>query len=287
MGPIDLVRAANPLGLWPGDEESASAFERMPLRCEDFTIGSVDRALVVALQEFPEVLRITAEAIEVICPGPVRRRSAAFAEVTRKLFERGFVRGWRDELQAVWAYEEGPKLFEIERAATRFFGVLTQAAHLNGVSGKGMWIARRSADKSVDPGLLDNLVGGGVAAGLSVHETLLKEAWEEAGLEPARMIAAQFASAIGVCRLTEEGLQREILYAHDLVLPADFTPQNQDGEVAEVRLLSLNRVADALWTGEFTLDAGLVALDFLIRHEYPGITPGGRDGLDALCRRPC
>ena len=43
-----------------------------------------------------------------------------------------------------------------------------------------MWIARRSPAKAIDPGMLDNLVGGGVAAGQTITTTLIKEAWEEA-----------------------------------------------------------------------------------------------------------
>ena len=45
-----------------------------------------------------------------------------------------------------------------------------------------MWIARRSPTKAIDPDLLDNLVGGGIAAGQSVPTTVVKEAWEEAGI---------------------------------------------------------------------------------------------------------
>src|SRR5918992_1459821 len=70
----------------------------------------------------------------------------------------------------------------LERAAARPFGLTTYAVHLNGISfdENNMWIARRSAAKPIDPGMLDNLVGGGISAGSSLEETLVKEAWEEA-----------------------------------------------------------------------------------------------------------
>ena len=45
-------------------------------------------------------------------------------------------------------------------------------------------VARRAADKRLDPGKLDHLVGGGVAAGMGFADTLAKEAEEEAGLPP-------------------------------------------------------------------------------------------------------
>ncbi len=49
-----------------------------------------------------------------------------------------------------------------------------------------MWIARRSPTKPIDPGMLDNLVGGGLAAGLTVAQTLVKEGWEEAASRRGR-----------------------------------------------------------------------------------------------------
>jgi len=66
-----------------------------------------------------------------------------------------------------------------------------------------------------------------------------------------------------------DGLQRETLFVHDLVLPMDFVPSNHDGEAVEHRLVSLGDAARAIstWSGpeEVTHDASLVMLDFLIR----------------------
>lgn len=286
MGYHDLIRAANPLAFWPGDEDSADAFGRVPLVCDDCTIGSIDGALVVVLLESSHLFRTSGNALEIICPGPVRRRSAAFARLTASLLDQGYLRGWRAEPFSVFASEGGVKLFEIERAAMRFFGFLTEAAHLNGLSRQAMWVARRSSEKSIDPGLLDNLVAGGVAAGLTVHETLLKEAWEEAGMSAELLEGVHRTAAIGICRLTEEGLQREIIYAHDLELPRAFEPQNQDGEVAQVHLESLDQVAGEVHAGAFTLDAAVVALDYLMRIDHPSVSAQDRDRFAAICRRP-
>jgi 8-oxo-dGTP pyrophosphatase MutT (NUDIX family) len=286
MGYLKLLDAANPLRLWPGAEDSAAAFLRTPLWCDGHQVGSVDPAFFAPLLEFSEVFGPAGEALEITCPGPVRRRSAALGTVCRRLHEAGFVRGWREELLAIAASEEAPKLFEIERAAARFFGFLTHAAHLNGLTPEGVWIARRSPDKPTDPGLLDNLVAGGVAAGMSVHETLLKEAWEEAGLGAELMSQAHPVAHIGVCRLTPEGLQREILYAHDLHLPDTLVPENQDGEVAGFHREPLARAAALVQEEAFTLDAALVQLDCLIRAEHPGIGLLDIERFEAICQRP-
>ena len=47
-----------------------------------------------------------------------------------------------------------------------------------------LWVARRAADKALDPGKLDHLVAGGVPAGLTPGRRLIKEAEEEAAIPP-------------------------------------------------------------------------------------------------------
>jgi hypothetical protein len=64
---------------------------------------------------------------------------------------------------------------------------------------------------------------------------------------------------------TPEGLHREILFVHDLWLPQEFKPVNQDGEVAEIRRMPLEEVTQSLLEGDFTLDAGAVMIDGLLR----------------------
>jgi 8-oxo-dGTP pyrophosphatase MutT (NUDIX family) len=197
-------------------------------------------------------------------------RAAALAASIERLAATGVIGGWRDERYAIVESFGGPPLAFIERAAARFFGVLTFAAHCNGYTRRGdellMWIARRSAAKPIDPGMLDNLVGGGMAHGLSPRDTLLKEGWEEAGIPPALMHSATEGRSLQVLREVPEGCQHEEVHVHDLELPPAFTPVNQDGEVAEFRLCPLPEVIELIAAGELTVDASLVALDFLFRH---------------------
>jgi 8-oxo-dGTP pyrophosphatase MutT (NUDIX family) len=127
------------------------------------------------------------------------------------------------------------------------------------------WIARRSPDKPVDPDKLDNLVGGRISAGLSVDETLRKEAWEEAGIPPALLGGLNCVSAVRVEYSVPEGLHREVLFVHDLWLPEDFRPANQDGEVSEIRCMAVEEVIQNILAGDFTLDAGVVMIDGLMR----------------------
>lgn len=220
------------------------------------------------LARFPKVFQIDGTTIMLAAALCTRElRDAALAEVLRELAAEGTLKGWRNELYAV-ALEFGrPALFHIERAAARLLGVTTYAVHVNGVVGADrMWIARRSASKAIDPGMLDNLVAGGIAAGLSVAQTLVKEGWEEAGIPAELMSHAISRGRIRLLREVPEGVQSEILSVHDLQLPEAFLPINQDGEVAEFRLLPDTEILRLLReNADITLDAGLVMLSYLLR----------------------
>ena len=52
----------------------------------------------------------------------------------------------------------------------------------------------------------------------------------------------------------------------DLELPVDFEPRNQDGEVSEFRRVALCEARDLADGRRMTLDASLVAWNFLARH---------------------
>ena len=101
--------------------------------------------------------------------------------------------------------------------------------HVNGLvrrpDGLHVWVARRAADKLLDPGKLDHIVAGGVPAGLTPAETLVKEAAEEAAI-PASLARAGASRSRRITYAMErpEGLRRDLLHCYDLELPEDFRP---------------------------------------------------------------
>ena len=245
-----------------------------PLLVGGTSMGLVDDDRAARLAGF-DCLRVTPGAITLDAAlASCDARSAALAEIALALREEGALPAWRDELFAVAREFGAAPLLRIERGAARYFGVRTWAAHVNGVvekeGGTRMWFARRSPMKGVDPGLLDNLVGGGIAAGFRVDHTVVKEAWEEAGIPAHIARAARAAGLLHSCKRTFDGLQRETIFVHDLALPSDFVPANQDGEAVEHRLVDLAEAArlitQASGAGEVTQDASLVVLDYLLRH---------------------
>ena len=114
--------------------------------------------------------------------------------------------------------------------------------------------------------MLDNLVAGGVRSGQDAWQTLLRECGEEAGMALALAEKARPAGALRVCREVAGGLHSEILYIHDLPLAADFAPRNTDGEASEFLSLDPAALLERIARGEMTVEAGVVAVDFVLRH---------------------
>ena len=225
----------------------------VPLALAGRRIGWLRPELAARLSTWPTVFAATPERVTLLKPD-------ALIPVLEVLAEDGFIPGWRNERYRI------EDLFDIERAAARPFGLTTQAVHVNGTVGERMWLARRSATKPIDPGMLDNLVGGGVTAGLSPEQVLVKEAWEEAGIPAELARTATAGGTVSVLREVPEGVQSETITIYDLELPADFSPQNQDGEVSEFKLLTFAEVERE----GLTYEAGLVALDYLRRRRATG-----------------
>jgi 8-oxo-dGTP pyrophosphatase MutT (NUDIX family) len=220
-------------------------------------------------------------------------RTRALDRVAHALSAEGLLTAWRDERYAVAADFGAPPWFLLERAAARYFGVHTYAVHINGLVRRGdetlMWIARRSPTKAIDPGLLDNLVGGGIAYGQSIASTVVKEAWEEAGIPPDTAMTASPAGEVHVCRVLADGLERETIFVYDILLADDFTPACQDGEAVEHRLVAMRDagalIANETGPGVVTANASLVILDCLLRHGAIAPDAPLRASLEAL-RQP-
>lgn len=231
--------------------------------------GSVARRHLGTLARWPAALACAEDRVTLRLPA--RQRTAFFDQANRWLRDAGLIAAWRDEIFPVTALDGGGLLATFERAAARFWGTTTFGAHCNGyvadAAGRPthLWIARRAFDKPTDPGLLDNLVGGGVPHGQSPAQCVVREGWEEAGLEPAQMAGLQPGRRLQVARDIPEGFQREDLSVFDLALPNNVVPRNQDGEVQGFTLMPVAEALARAAAGEMTVDAALVTLDFALR----------------------
>lgn len=253
-------------------------------------VGWIRAADVALLARWPDVFEIDAARV-VLAPqfATVDARSAALGAVIGALAADGRIPGWRDETYAIRNAFDAPPLAYIERASSRFFGTMTYAVHLNGVveyanGAPQLWIARRSDTKATDPGMLDNVVAGGIGWGFGIDETIVKECWEEAGIERDIASRATPGRTAHVLQSLPEGTQAEQIFIYDLALPPDFTPHNQDGEVGEHRLARIDEVARWIEDGAMTVDASLATLDCLLRRRW--IDEDACVGIDALFAPP-
>ncbi|MDR6420650.1 8-oxo-dGTP pyrophosphatase MutT (NUDIX family) [Paraburkholderia phenoliruptrix] len=267
------------------------AAAHLPFWIDAEQVGWIRSSDVHLLARWPDVFEID-NARVVLAPSfnTVDLRSAALASVIGALAAEGRIPGWRDETYAIRNAFDARPLAYIERAASRFFGTMTYAVHLNGVveyadgGAPRLWIARRSHTKATDPGMLDNVVAGGIGWGFSVETTIVKECWEEAGIPEeiaARAVAGRTAH---VLQSLPEGTQAEQIFIYDLALPADFAPRNQDGEVGEHRLARIDEVARWIEEGAMTVDASLATLDCLLRRRW--IDEEACAGIEALFTPP-
>ena len=101
-------------------------------------------------------------------------------------------------------------------------------------------------------------------------EALQREGFEAAGLELALMARARAGRVLAIERAVPEGWQVEHLHVHDLALPPDRVPHNQDGEVQGFALHPLPQAMALARSGAMTVDASLATLDFLLRHGLAG-----------------
>ena len=260
--------------------QSASLFDPadslLPFTVEGVLVGWLKRSFAEHLENWPEHFAVRPRGVGMLGHfETAEHRSAALNEVVETLAQGGVIRGWRGETVTIADTFYAKPLFHIERAASRYFGLTMYASHLNGLmllnGEQHMWIAKRADSKAIDAGKLDNMAAGRISRGYTPMQTLIKEAGEEAGLSHTLATTACAVGAVRCKYLVEEGLHHEIMFVHDVMLPTDFKPQNNDGEVAE---FSCHRIADILAMLEnpavFTVDAALVIMDCLIRHGHLG-----------------
>jgi len=173
--------------------------------------------------------------------------------------------GWRNELYSIYGLN-GEVLFAMERCAAPLFGVVTYGVHMTvyipptQFQPMRIWTPKRSESKFTYPGMLDNSVlpycfcltqvAGGIAHGMSVLDTLVKEADEEASL-PADIVRTQAVAAGAVSYFYvreasaggEEGLlQPEVQYVYDLEITEEIILKPNDDEMEAFSLMPLHEV---------------------------------------------
>jgi len=245
----------------------------------EHTVGWLRPGFVERLHAFPEVFVIdadgppeTAVRLHAQLQG-FGERTAALRDVALRLAADAVTPLFMDEPYPVTPAGRDAALCTLDRGAAAHFGLRSFGQHLNGFvrddEGIRMWLGRRARDRLLFPGALDNMVAGGLPHDLDLHDNLLKECDEEAGVPGELARQAVPVGLVSYNRVAERGFRRDVLYCYDLELPVDFVPRNNDGEVESFTLLPLDEVARLVSeTDEFKLNCNLVVIDFLIRHGW-------------------
>ncbi len=239
---------------------------RLPLLAGNAAVGSVEPGYLdgIGLERLPDVREVLQK--EERPEGPAWRLlgdvTAGFARVALALREAGLAQAWRDEQLAVWA-AEGRRVGTVERGVVRPLGIATRAVHLVGQAPDGrVWVQQRSLSKANDPGRWDTLMGGMVSADDTLETALARETWEEAGLALQALQALAWGGRVGIRRPSDRdedpGYTVEEIDWYRCTVPDGLAPDNQDGEVAQFRLLAPRELADWLERDEFTAEAGLI-----------------------------
>jgi 8-oxo-dGTP pyrophosphatase MutT (NUDIX family) len=187
------------------------------------------------------------------------------------LRSQGQLRGWRGERFSYWSYDTmlpqpaQSDFVRVERAGFLYLGMLSHAVHINGFTPDGhLWCGQRSATKSTDPGLWDNLTAGGLPSGETLLQCAKRELWEEAGFTLDDPAAMQTAGQVRISQIAPGGWHDEVIHVFNLALPDGFVPCNQDGEVQAFEKLSTLRVMERISAGQFTHDAALAIAQGLL-----------------------
>ncbi|WP_295543429.1 DUF4743 domain-containing protein [uncultured Thiohalocapsa sp.] len=207
-------------------------------------------------------------------PADFGARVEAFAALSADLDRRGLVSHLHGERYPVLNTAGEPR-FLMDRAVAPYFGIRAFGQHLNGYvrrdDGLHLWVGRRSQSRRVAPGKLDHMVAGGLPWGISLHENLRKECWEEAGLPAAIADRARPVGIVSYCRDSDRGLKPDTIYCYDLALPEDVIPRCNDDEVESFQLLPVREVMRIVDTSDdFKRNCNLVIIDFLLRHGLIG-----------------
>jgi hypothetical protein len=265
-----------------------------PFEIAGLRLGAVRHQTAERLAAFPETFAVSERAIRLDdrLTSPAARTTAVAAALDRLRQDGVFPQSRGEDYRVVSQWGDEP-LMRIDRSAVSAFGLRAFGVHLNGYVRQGktikIWIGQRASDREVEPDKLDNMVAGGQPADLGLRENLVKEAAEEAGVSRSMALGAIPVGVLSYCMAGDSGLKPDTLFTYDLEVPADFRPNNTDGEISGFFLMEVDEILDLLRNSwRFKFNVPLVLIDFFIRHgqlspddepNYVELVRGLRQGL--------
>ncbi|TPX11899.1 uncharacterized protein E0L32_007397 [Thyridium curvatum] len=149
------------------------------------------------------------------------------------------LRRWANEEFPIYS-SSGEHVLNMDGCGVDMLGIINFSVHMIGwvmtSEGIKIWVPRRAKTKMSFPGMLDNTVGGSLAAGEKPIEGIVHECEEEICLDPeytrSNIRACGTASwQMTVTDLLEPACQRQVQYLYEIELRQDIVPKIGDGEV--------------------------------------------------------
>jgi len=259
---------------WIGECNRYDLSHYLKFKVDGHIIGYVNKNYAKSLLDYPHILTIDKHDIQFVTDiNDFDYRTAAMAELCADLYERQLLKSWVGEHYDVAVQFGQPAFFSIERAAATQFGISKYGVHLNAYVLKDgqyyLWVAKRSLAKPTWPGKLDHLVAGGHASNMTIHDTLIKECGEEAGMSTELAQQARAVSLVDYITETGDKLSRDTLFIYDICLSESFIPENTDGEVEEFYLWPIEKVLQRVnQSRDYKTNCNLVIIDFAVRHGF-------------------
>lgn len=259
----------------------------LPFRIGEAQVGWLEPEAARALTFLPGQVHFGPDGVSLAAgPRGAAGRSGALAEIARSLARAGFGRIRGEEFD-VRATPDGPVLGMVDRGVLPALGIISQGVHVNGLvrrppgpgGGLHLWVGWRARDKAVAPGQMDNVVAGGIPAGLTPERCLVKEAEEEASLPAPLAAQARPAGRVSYIMRTDEGMRRDLLHVFDLEMPEGVVPRPNEDEVERFELWPIARVMEAVRdTESVKFNVNLVLIDLFLRE---GLLEDGDGALRA------
>lgn len=222
------------------------------------------------------------------------KRTAILDDVTNHLLSEGVIKQKHSDMYPVCPLDDHVvhgnqhAIALVNRSTAPYLGIDSIGVHLHcyvckkdsGHKPVGVWLAKRAPNKSHHPNYWDPTVAGGQPVNLSLHENIIKEAHEEAGV-PSSWLCSEMDAQLKDTVFTDHTndpltittakpdgscMKRSIYYSFDLQVPFHWTPTAIDGEVSEFQLYSIKELEEELRYGNSVRPAmRSVLLDFMIR----------------------
>ena len=197
-----------------------------------------------------------------------QKRTYAINQVFNFLIKKKIILSKHREYFPVFKSFKSKPLLKVQRVAGSFFGFQFFGVHLNGFLKKNnkyfMWIGRRSKEGNF-PNDLDQIAAGGLPYNVSLKKNLIKECLEEANISKDLVLKSKYQGTVSYRVETRLGLTRTILFCYCLELPKEFIPKNNDGEIVNFYLWTIEKILKIIQkTRKFKFDCGLVIILFAL-----------------------